>query len=196
MRPRTTLAASACAILALAGPVLAQDQAAFQLPAQCAGTVASDAVASDAQEPAMEHGADHAMTQGGEAGMGEADAGEMAGHDMGHGEADGDMMPAPDMAHDMGHGEGEEGAMPEHVRQNMAKMLVTMPAMQQGMMQADADIAFACGMIAHHQAAIDMAQVVLDHGQDAQLRRLAEEIVDLQTAEIEVMTEWLETSAR
>jgi uncharacterized protein (DUF305 family) len=64
------------------------------------------------------------------------------------------------------------------------------------MMQQDPDIAFACGMIAHHQAAIDMAQVVLDHGQDAEMRRLAEEIIDVQGQEIELLTSWLENSSQ
>ena len=62
-------------------------------------------------------------------------------------------------------------------------------------MQQDADIAFACGMIAHHQAAMDMAQVVLDHGQDAEMRRLAEEIMEVQADEIKVMTRWLEQAS-
>ncbi|WOI58083.1 DUF305 domain-containing protein [Palleronia sp. LCG004] len=99
--------------------------------------------------------------------------------------------------HDMGMSAGDDhgGMMPDHVRENMQRMLLTMPAMRQGMMQEDPDIAFACGMIAHHQAAIDMAQVVLDHGQDADMRRLAEEIIEVQQTEIEYMTEWLEDSS-
>jgi uncharacterized protein (DUF305 family) len=101
------------------------------------------------------------------------------------------------MAHhmDMSAGDAEKGMMPDHVRQNMQRMLMTMPAMRQGMIHQDADIAFACGMIAHHQAAIDMAQVVLDHGRDAEMRRLAEEIMDVQADEIEVMTLWLEKAS-
>ncbi len=108
---------------------------------------------------------------------------------------DDDMV--DDMGQDMGMShDGHGGAMmPEHVRENMAKMMVTMPAMQQGMMQQDADIAFACGMIAHHQAAIDMAAVVLDHGQDPEMRSLAEEIISAQTREIDFMTQWLESAA-
>lgn len=99
------------------------------------------------------------------------------------------------MDHDMDMSAGDDAMMPDHVRQNMQKMLITMPAMQQGMMQQDADIAFACGMIAHHQAAIDMAQVVLDHGRDAEMRQLAEDIMDVQAQEIEFMTRWLENSS-
>ncbi len=96
---------------------------------------------------------------------------------------------------DMSAAGDQHDMMPEHVRENMQKMLLTMPAMRQGMMLEDADIAFACGMIAHHQAAIDMAQVVLDHGQDADMRRLADEIIKTQADEIEFMTQWLEETA-
>ena len=91
----------------------------------------------------------------------------------------------PDHAH-MGHS-GTHGAghdmdmgamdaqpledMPEHVQENMRRMAITMPAMHQGMMNEDADVAFACGMIAHHQGAIDMAEVLLENGEDAEMRR-------------------------
>jgi uncharacterized protein (DUF305 family) len=85
--------------------------------------------------------------------------------------------------------------MPEHVQENMRKMMITMSAMHEGMMIEDPDIAFACGMIAHHQGAIDMALVLLDHGSDPQMRALAEEIIDAQVGEIEFMTNWLAENA-
>lgn len=86
-------------------------------------------------------------------------------------------------------------SMPEHVQENMRRMMVTMPAMHEGMMMEDADVAFACGMIAHHQGAIDMAQVLLAHGDDPQMRALAEEIIAAQVGEIEQMTTWLAENA-
>lgn len=85
--------------------------------------------------------------------------------------------------------------MPEHVQENMRRMMVTMPAMHEGMMNEDPDIVFACGMIAHHQGAIDMAEVLLAHGEDEQMRALAQEIIDAQEAEIEQMTTWLAENA-
>tara|TARA_A100001391_G_scaffold111858_1_gene75166 strand:+ start:98818 stop:99285 length:468 start_codon:yes stop_codon:yes gene_type:complete len=121
------------------------------------------------------------------AGMGDMDHSSM-GHGNMHGNQDDDMGSA--MMDTMGMDMDLE-AMPEHVQENMAKMMVTMPAMHEGMMNEDADVAFACGMIAHHQGAIDMAQVVLDHGDDPQMRALAEEIIEAQVAEIEQMTTWL-----
>ena len=46
-------------------------------------------------------------------------------------------------------------------------------------------------MLPHHQAALDMARVELMHGQDPQMRRLAQEIIADQESEIELMQLWL-----
>ncbi|RMJ20683.1 hypothetical protein PHISP_08448 [Aspergillus sp. HF37] len=86
--------------------------------------------------------------------------------------------------------------MPEHVQENMRRMMATMPAMHDGMMNEDADVAFACGMIAHHQGAIDMAQVLLEHGDDPEMIKLAGEIIAAQVGEMEEMTAWLAENAK
>lgn len=96
----------------------------------------------------------------------------------------------------MGMGGVDLESMPDHVQENMAKMMVSMPAMHEGMMNADADVAFACGMIAHHQGAIDMAEVLLEHGENPEMRKLAEEIIAAQVGEIELMTTWLAANAK
>jgi len=60
----------------------------------------------------------------------------------------------------------------------------------------DPDLAFNCGMIAHHQGAIAMAETELASGKDAASRHLAETIIAAQKAEIAAMTAWVEQHSR
>lgn len=72
-------------------------------------------------------------------------------------------------------------------REAMADMHANMEVAYTG--NADAD--FMRGMIPHHQGAIDMARIVLEHGSDPEVRTLAEEVIAAQEAEIEMMEGWL-----
>jgi hypothetical protein len=51
----------------------------------------------------------------------------------------------------------------------------------------DVDADFAAMMVSHHQGAIDMAVAVLRYGRNAQIRRLAQEIIVTQQEEIAAM---------
>lgn len=60
----------------------------------------------------------------------------------------------------------------------------------------DVDVDFVKGMIPHHQGAIDMAEVQLKYGRDAQTRKWAEEIISAQKREIAEMQAWLKTKGQ
>lgn len=68
--------------------------------------------------------------------------------------------------------------------------------MIEGVQASDPDIAFVRGMVPHHQAAIDMAKVVLQYGKDPLAKKLAEDVVREQQREITEMQEWLKKNAR
>lgn len=63
--------------------------------------------------------------------------------------------------------------------------------MMAGMKESDPDKAFAEGMTAHHQGAIEMAKTELQYGKDPEMRALAEAIIKAQQPEIDQMQSWL-----
>lgn len=70
----------------------------------------------------------------------------------------------------------------------MMKMMEGMPMMK---FTGDADLDFMSKMRAHHQGAIDMAKVVLANGKDAEVKKLAQDIVTAQEKEIVTINAWL-----
>lgn len=55
----------------------------------------------------------------------------------------------------------------------------------------DVDVDFVRGMIAHHQAGIEMAKAQLINGKDPDMKMLANDIMKAQGNEIEIMQKWL-----
>jgi uncharacterized protein (DUF305 family) len=60
----------------------------------------------------------------------------------------------------------------------------------------DADVDFVKGMVPHHQGAVEMAKIVLKHGKDPALKKLASEIVAAQDKEIAFMQAWLKAKGK
>ncbi len=88
------------------------------------------------------------------------------------------------------------GQMADHQKATMESMQQMHPAMMQAMMAKDPDVAFVCGMIAHHMGAISMSEVELKYGDDQQAKSMAQKIIEAQKKEVEEMTTWVNDHAK
>lgn len=91
-------------------------------------------------------------------------------------------------------GHGSSGTTPTkgfsaEMHAAMAKMSKDMESMP---MTGDPDKDFLSMMIPHHEGAVEMARLTLSHGRDPVVRKMAEEIIVAQQAEITAMKERME----
>ena len=87
-----------------------------------------------------------------------------------------DMMPSP-----------SDSASTKDFKEAEMRMMKNMHISFTG----DADVDFRARMIAHHQGAIDMAKVALNHAKEADTKKMAQKIIDDQEKEIAEMKDWL-----
>ncbi|HEV7437646.1 MAG TPA: DUF305 domain-containing protein [Pseudorhizobium sp.] len=154
----------------------------FKTPALVAAILAASTSLATAQDAHSGHGTGHQSN----AAVATAPAGEiqlppicLTAGDQSMGGMDMGMDHAMDEAHaDLMNG------MDEMNRQMMI-----------GMMAEDIDVAFVCGMIPHHQSAVNMAKAQLEHGDDPWAKELAQSVIENQEQEIADMFAWLEERA-
>jgi uncharacterized protein (DUF305 family) len=91
------------------------------------------------------------------------------------------------------HGKMQHGS--QHDQMAMKDYMAAMQRMHQQMMgrhDADADRNFALMMIEHHRGGIAMVDVLMKHGDDAELKRMAAKTKASQEKEIGELQAWLD----
>lgn len=86
-----------------------------------------------------------------------------------------------------GHGASSSAGASGFEREMDQSMADMMKAMHAPSYSGNPDVDFLAMMVPHHQGAVDMARLVLQHGKDPVTRQLAEEIIAGQTIEIDSM---------
>jgi uncharacterized protein (DUF305 family) len=86
-----------------------------------------------------------------------------------------------------------EDANDSFAQQMKASMMVMMQGLPAETGNVDQD--FAGQMIPHHQSAVTMAKAELAHGQEPQLKKMAQRIIDAQRREIQQLKDWMAKNA-
>jgi len=84
------------------------------------------------------------------------------------------------------HGGQDNPTMPMSQEQQQAMKM----SADLGAADPEFDLRFMNAMIAHHQGALDMAKDALQKSQRPEVKKLAQEIIDSQQAEIDQMQQW------
>ena len=119
------------------------------------------------------------------------DACKSAAQASGHGQ----MMQGSNMPM-MQNMQGMMGSMSDAQKASMDAMMKMNPAMMQGMMVKDPDVAWACSMIPHHLGAIEMSKAVMRHGDNAEIKKMAEKSIKEQEKEVSELMEWVQKHAK
>lgn len=105
----------------------------------------------------------------------------------------GDLSIDPHAGHDMSNGDmaANDTQMSDMLEDYTKSMTRMHDEMMVGMKYHDSDTAFAKGMLGHHRGAVEMAEIELKYGTDQAMRKLAQEVIDSQQIEIDIMNKWL-----
>ena len=92
--------------------------------------------------------------------------------------------------------QGMMGQMTETQKGLHEAMMKMNGPMMMGMMAKDADVAWICAMIPHHQGAVDMARAGLRGADNTESKQLAEKTIRENEKSIKDLTEWAEKHAQ
>lgn len=91
--------------------------------------------------------------------------------------------------------QGTMGEMTETQQGLHDAMMQMNPPMMQGMMNKDADVAWVCAMIPHHQGAVAMARAGLQGADNAESKRLAEKTIEENEKGARELIDWVNEHA-